>query len=174
MTLPRLLLLLLSLTFAVMVVGGVVALVEESAPDLVLGEHTPGGLVGSLENDGPMDVLRDWDVRRARAWARGDVEGLGALYVAGSRAGVRDRAMLRRWLARGLRVEDLQTQLLEARVTSGSDKRIELVVTDRLVGGVAVAGRWRAVLPRDEASTHRITMRRVAGWWRVAAVRALS
>lgn len=121
-----------------------------------------------------LSVLRAWDGRRARAWSRGDVAGLRALYLPQSRAGVRDARMLGRWRSRGLHVVGMQTQVLEvsrAEVTRG---RVLLVVTDRLVGARAV-GRGRPLaLPADAPSTRRIVLRRVqrggpAGWV-VAAV----
>ncbi len=51
----------------------------------------------------PLAVLRQWDRRRARAWAQGDPEALATLYVPGSTAGERDLARLRRYVDRGLR-----------------------------------------------------------------------
>ena len=43
---------------------------------------------------------------------------LAALYTAGSAAGRRDRAMLDRYVARGLRVEGLRMQVLAGSVRS--------------------------------------------------------
>ena len=58
------------------------------------------------------DVLRAWDGRRAEAFAAGDLAALGRLYVPGSRAGTADRALLRGYLDRGLRVEGMRVQVL--------------------------------------------------------------
>src|SRR5690349_3115068 len=44
-----------------------------------------------------LTVLRDWDRGRAAAWRTGDADALRRLYTAGSEAGARDVAMLRRW-----------------------------------------------------------------------------
>jgi hypothetical protein len=89
----------------------------------------------------PVELLRAWDARRAEAWARGDPRLLSALYTPGSVAGRRDRAMLRAWLARGLVVRGLQTQLLEVREVRRAASTWTLLVTDRLVGGFAVGTR---------------------------------
>ena len=120
-------------------------------------------------------VLHDWDVRRARAWAAADVAGLRGLYVAGSRAGRRDVAMLRAWTGRGVRVRDLTTQLLAVHVRSRTDQRLVLDVTDRLVGAVAVGGAVggavRTRLPADAPSAREIVLVRDRGRWRVESVR---
>ena len=131
-----------------------------------------------LAGPAPGDVLHAWDERRAAAWADGDVAGLRALYTDGSVAGRRDAAMLRAWSARGLRVDGLRTQLLRVEVRVGTPGRLVLAVTDRVVGGVAggVAGGGAVpagvALPRDAPTRHVVTLRRVAGEWRVSAVRS--
>jgi hypothetical protein len=115
-------------------------------------------------------VLRDWDEARARAWASADVAALRSLYLPDAAAGVRDASMLLRWRARGLRVEDMETQVLAARVVAQADDRLVLVVTDRLTSAVAVGRGPRALLPGDQATTRRVTLRRVDGRWRVCSV----
>lgn len=116
-------------------------------------------------------VLRAWDERRSRAWAAGDPGALRSLYTAGSRAGRADRSMLRRWSERGLRVEGLRMQVLAVRVRARSPVRLVLLVTDRVAGGVAVGRAGvRVHLPRDRASTREVTLRLVAGEWRVGRV----
>ncbi len=115
-------------------------------------------------------VLRDWDEARARAWARADVAALRSLYLADAAAGVRDVAMLSRWRDRGLRVEDMQTQVLAAEVVAQAADRLVLDVTDRLARAIA-SGRGRpVVLPSDGVTTRRVTFRQVDGRWRVASV----
>lgn len=116
-------------------------------------------------------LLADWDSRRARAWAAGDVEALRGLYVAGSRTGRRDAAMLGAYVARGLAVRGLRTQLLGAQVLSRDDRSVVLEVTDRMRGAVAVGHDRRVELPGDRASTRRITLRLVGGSWLVEEVR---
>jgi hypothetical protein len=115
-------------------------------------------------------ILHAWDDERAQAWASGDPAARRDLYTAGSPAGRADRAMLRSWHDRGLRVTGLRMQLLAVRVRVWSDDRIALVVTDRLAGGVAVGAGVRVPLPRDTATTQTMTLRRVAGEWRVQSV----
>lgn len=124
------------------------------------------------ELDGPVAVLREWDQRRAGAWAAGDLDGLRSLYVPGSAAGVRDAAMLAAWRDRGLRVEGMQTQLLAARVSAQTADRLVLVVTDRLLGAVATRRGHRWELPADQATTRRVVVERVGGQWRVSRVSA--
>ena len=118
-----------------------------------------------------IDVLRTWDVQRSRAWARGDVRDLRRLYTPRSSSGRSDRAALASYLARGLRVTGLRTQLLAVEVGRRSERLLVLRVTDRMAGAVA-RGRGRSVvLPRDEPTRWRLVMRRVAGEWRVGEIR---
>ena len=118
----------------------------------------------------PVEVLRAWDAQRAEAWARGDPGRLAALYTPGSEAGRRDRAMLRAWLARGLVVRGLRTQLLSVREVRRSRASWTLRVTDRLSGGVAVGPGIRRPLPVDAATTHIVVLHRLDGRWLVASV----
>lgn len=117
----------------------------------------------------PAEVLHAWDERRASAWAAGDATALRALYTPGSSAGRRDVAMLRAWSARGLRVDGLAMQLLSVDLRRRTPDRLVLDVTDRLAGGVAAP--IGLALPRDRPTRHLVTMRVVAGEWRVSAVR---
>ncbi|WP_426246663.1 hypothetical protein [Nocardioides sp. LHG3406-4] len=116
-------------------------------------------------------TLASWDGRRARAWAAGDVEALGRLYVPGSRTGRRDAAMLRAYVDRGLRVRGLRTQVLRARVLRHDGRALVVSVTDRMRGAVAVGEDQRIALPTDRASTREVTLRLVAGSWLVDEVR---
>lgn len=117
--------------------------------------------------DGPIAVLREWDRRRAAAWAAGDVEGLRSLYLTRSVAGERDAARLSRWLDQDLRVRRLVTQVLRVRVLEARRGALLLAVTDRIARAETTSG---LQLPSDDPSTWRIRMRRVVGEWRVAAV----
>ncbi|WP_408899228.1 hypothetical protein ACJ5H2_08995 [Nocardioides sp. R1-1] len=120
---------------------------------------------------GSLAVLRDWDRARAQAWADGDVAALRALYVRGSAAGARDAAMLRAWLRRGLRVEDMTMQVLAVELRRRTDRRIVVVVTDRLAGAVGVrpGSGEQVALPRDGPSTRRLVFVRSGGRWLLAA-----
>ncbi len=110
-------------------------------------------------------VLRAWDRDRARAYARGDGAALRDLYVAGSRTGARDVAVLEGYRRRGLRVTTLRTQVLGARVLRHTPRRLNLLVTDALVGGVALRGQQRWRLPADRPSTRRVVLRRDDDRW---------
>lgn len=116
-------------------------------------------------------VLAGWDERRSRAWAAGDAAALRRLYVPGSRAGLGDVRMLRAYAARGLRVRGLGTQVLALRLVRETPRLLDLVVTDRVVGGVAVGGGRRVALPADRPSTRRLLLRRVGGRWLLDRVR---
>lgn len=119
------------------------------------------------------DVLRRWDRARARAFAEGDVDALRRLYVDGSAAGTADVRLLRSYLRRGLRVEDMRMQLLRVEVVHEDRARLLLRVTDRLAGAVAVDEATRIPLPQDAASTRVVELRRPRPdvLWRVAVVR---
>lgn len=115
-------------------------------------------------------VLHAWDDRRAAAWARGDVDLLRRLYVAGSRTGRADVAMLRAYADRGLRVTGLRTQVLAVAVRSRAPARMVLRVTDRLAGGVVRGGGRPLALPADRPTARVVALRRVDGRWRVVEV----
>jgi hypothetical protein len=82
--------------------------------------------------------------------------------------------MLRAWRARGLVVDNLRTQLLSVREVGRSATAWTLLVTDRVLGGVAVGEGVVRALPRDEPTTRTVRLRLLDGRWRVAAVRAVS
>jgi hypothetical protein len=116
-------------------------------------------------------VLRDWDERRADAYAAGSTDRLRDLYVPG--AGTADLRMLRDYRSRGLRVVGMRTQLLSVAVLERHPARWTVRVTDRLDGAVAVHGDQRTPLPHDTSSIHLLTLvRSAAGRWRVAGVEA--
>lgn len=120
-----------------------------------------------------LELLRDWDSRRADAWAAGDVVALRSLYVPGSGSGEADVEMLRQYVARGLVVEGLSTQVLSlSLLRDPSPGTVRVRVTDRVSGGRAVTRDGaEQTLPVDEASTRVVTLRRVDGSWLVADVR---
>jgi hypothetical protein len=121
----------------------------------------------------PFAVLHEWDRRRSAAWSAGDTAALSRLYTVRSTAGSSDVALLRRYVARGLRVRDMRMQLLGARVLVRRPWVIALEVVDRLDDAVVVrSGELQAArrLPSDGATTHRLVLRLVAGRWRMARV----
>ncbi|MDR7255184.1 hypothetical protein J2X46_004186 [Nocardioides sp. BE266] len=144
---------------------------------LVVGLARPGDAPAAprreaaVPRSGPAVVLAEWDERRAAAWAAGDVTELRSLYADGSRTGAADAKLLRHYLARGLRVEGLTTQVLALEVVDQTGRRLVLEVTDRVVGGSAVGGPTPIALPADRASTRRVVLVRPAERWLVAEVR---
>jgi hypothetical protein len=78
--------------------------------------------------------------------------------------------MLRRYAARGLRVQGLVVQRLAVRVLRREPDVLMLRVTDRMVGATAVGRGLRVRLPRDGVSTRTVTLRRVGSDWRVSEV----
>lgn len=159
--------------------AGCVALASAAAVGwvlLALGPSTPSTgdrptVAARTDRVAALEVLRGWDRARAAAWARGDVRALRRLYTPGSVAGARDAAMLQEWSARGLRVRRMEVQVLAVDVRADTDRRLELVVTDRLARGVAVpaAGGPARLLPRDRVSTRRLEFYRTADRWVLAA-----
>lgn len=141
----------------------------------------PAGVPPQVATPGPasegpkaLRVLHAWDQRRAAAWAAGDPAALGALYLPGSLAGRRDRSMLRAYRGRGLRVEQMATRVLELRELRRTRHRWVLLVTDQVVGAVAVGPGQRVPLPRGGAATRRLVLRAVDGVWLMARVRPVS
>lgn len=156
-------------------VGGALVAADPSSP---VGRR-PGAVAPSFagrpatETRAPraVRVLRAWDDRRADAWARGEPSALTPLYVPGSRTGRVDRAMLRAYAERGLRVTGLRMQLLSVDVLSAEPSALRLLVTDRLASAVAGGHGPTLVLPRDQPSTRLVSLRRWSGSWRVVRVR---
>ena len=141
-------------------------------PDPVTG-HGAASSVSLAETRRTADalsLLRHWDQRRSRAWARGDAAGLTSLYTRTSRTGRHDRAMLAAYAARGLRVTGLRTQVLDASLRSWAPDRVTLEVTDRVVAAHAVGRGVRSSLPQDRPSTRVIALRWISGAWRVEEV----
>ena len=130
---------LVAVAVSVLAVVGVVL----SRSDPVAESRQPGELV----RHDPLQVLHRWDERRAAAWAAGDVTALGALYTPTSSAGRHDVRMLRAYLRRGLRVEGMARQVLSLRVADRTDRRLAVVVVDRLASATAVGDGVRRRLP---------------------------
>ena len=143
-----------------------------SRPDGGPRRETPARATASQAPSGPTSgvaaILADWDERRAVAWAEGDVAALRSLYVDGSRTGTADVRLLRHYLARGLTVEDLRTQVLALEAVTRSPERLVVVVTDRVVAGRAVGGGSPVALPADRASRRRVVLVRSGEDWLVA------
>ena len=133
------------------------------------GEDTPDAAPAHAETEA-LGILRAWDVRRARAWAAGDVHALDRLYTPRSRTGAVDLAMLRSYLRRGLVVEGMDTQVLAADVRASDATHLTLVVTDRLATATAVGAGTSQRLPRDRASNHTVELLKTGDAWLVDEV----
>lgn len=144
------------------------ALREEAPPP---ADRAPASDRAASHRAAALAVLRDWDRARAAAWRRTDLEALARLYTAGSPAGRADRALLAAYARRGLRVTGMRMQVADVAVRSASRDRIELVVTDRLVGATAVVGGARLGLPRDRWSRREMVLVRAGEAWRVGEIR---
>lgn len=172
MTLSR----LLTAGMVVVVVAGLgcvlavgVARSPESVPREVAREAAAPDRVAALS------VLRTWDRDRAAAWSRSDPGALRRLYVEGSEAGLADRALLAAYADRGLRVTGLMMQRAAVIVESAGERRLVLMVTDRVASARAIgADGGRVSLPRDGWTRHRMVLRLVGERWRVAEVRDFS
>lgn len=169
----------------VLCVWGLTTLRGDPVPLAGDGSRSPGAGVSTVATDergdaatrdhvAALGVLRAWDERRAAAWASGDTVALAGLYVPSSRTGRRDVAMLEQYVTRGLRVVDMQTQLLAVDVRELGTTRVVVDVTDRVAGAVAVGRGVRRPLPADAATTRRVELRRQDGVWRVREVRRVS
>src|SRR5690349_3826701 len=134
---------------------------------------TVGEPVGA--SDAPVEpralsVLHAWDERRAAAYSRGDVAALRRLYTGGSTAAARDASVLRRYVARGLRVDGLRMQVLAAKVLREDDFLVRLRVRERVLPGLVVGPHGTARLPVDRADRHVVTLVRRRGAWLVRSV----
>lgn len=118
--------------------------------------------------------LRQWDARRAAAYADGDSAALTALYTPQAAVGAVDRRLLRRYLRRGLVVREMRTQILAARVLVAQEDRVVLLVTDRLERAIAVGRGARIRLPAERPATRRIVLERHDQRWLVASARQAS
>ena len=114
-----------------------------------------------------LTILRDWDARRARAWAAGDVPGLRRLYTPGSVSGAADCADLKEYVDRGLVVEGMTTQILAASVVTFEPQHVVLDVTDRLAASTAVGAGGRFKLPGSRAQELTVELVRQHGVWLV-------
>jgi hypothetical protein len=158
---PPLPVLVASVVLGLLTGAAVVVVAADGDHRTVARDGAPG-----VENEA-VRLLREWDDRRARAYARGDPAALAALYVAGSRSGAADAAVLRGYVDRGLRVTGMRTQVLGADVVRRVGRRLVVEVTDVLLGAVARSGERGWALPRDRPSRRRVVLVQEDGRWRV-------
>lgn len=121
-----------------------------------------------------LEVLREWDARRARAWAVGDELALRSLYVRGSAAGEADVGLLRSYAERRVVVRRLVTQVFAVRVLRRDATTVRLQVFDRVAGGEVVRRGRPARLRSGPPATRDVELRLVGRSWRVATVRPVS
>lgn len=162
---------LLSLLVTGLVVGLAVLAGPAGHPG-VRGATAPRVMVAEACVPRALAALRGWDRRRARAWTTGAGAALISLYTPGSRTARRDVAMLDAYRARGLRVLWMRRQVLALRVRTCSDRRMSLLVTDRLADAVAAGHGRRTGLPPGRPTTRRIDLLREKGRWCVTEVYA--
>jgi hypothetical protein len=118
------------------------------------------------------DVLAGLDRRRSRSYAESDPGLLGRVYTPGSAVLRRDRALLLRYQARGLRVRGLRTSVSAVRVRRRAGRTVVLDVGDRVAGGTVLGEDVRRPLPADRADRWVVTLRwRPGRGWRISAVR---
>jgi len=139
------------------------------------GSHQPSTSPAPVPASSPapdwLAVVRELMQRRADAYARSSPAALARVHEAGSAAMAADRALLRSWSARGLRVHDAVVRVAGVRPLLLGPGRVVLRVVHRLGSAVAV-GRdgARRALPRDRPQAHRVVLVRTEGGWRIAAV----
>jgi hypothetical protein len=111
------------------------------------------------------------DDRRRLAFARADPRLLKAIYVPGSGLRARDAHVINAYARRDLRIVGLHMRVLALHVVRQSDSTVVLSIVDRISQARAVdeAGRTRE-LPHDRPTAHRVTLRRISGEWRIAAI----
>jgi hypothetical protein len=120
-----------------------------------------------------VDVLAGLDAARSAAFGSGDRAALREVYVGGSPALETEARLIRRYAREGLRVEGLLMDVGDVRLLEARRDRVVLRVRDRVAGGALVdAAGSESELAEDAWSSHRITLRQVAGGWRIAAVTA--
>jgi hypothetical protein len=137
---------------------------------------TPVGAAAVTRSEGEpnwVDVLAGLDAARAAAFGSGDQAALSEVYVGGSPALETETRLIRRYAREGLRVEGLLMDVGDVRLLEARGDRAVLRVRDRVAGGALVdAAGSESELAEDAWSAHRITLRQVAGEWRIAAVTA--
>ena len=174
---------LLPALVVVLVVGaGCVVAAVMSGPNGDIGQQTAGSgtVTGppavrpSTQRTGAvaaLALLRQWDERRASAYASGDARALRRLYAPGSVAAAADVALLRSYTARHLVVEGMHMQVLDIRVLQEETGRVVLRVRDRLAGAEVVSKDGRSTLPADQPDARTLTLVRLDGRWVLSAVR---
>ncbi|MEP6667427.1 MAG: hypothetical protein ABJA81_13345 [Nocardioidaceae bacterium] len=148
------------------------------ASDVVLPDHPPGRSPARRAGDEAAGhwarVLRDLDNRRADAWRLGRSGRLTAVYVPGSAALARDRAMLDAYTGRGFRVAGAKLCFIRVALIDREGGSVRLRTVDQLRLATARLDNGRALaLPRDRPTRHEIVLERWGREWRIASVRSV-
>lgn len=118
-----------------------------------------------------LQVLDEISARRDTAWCRGDPRLLRDVYAPGSPELAVDRAMLRAYRERGLRVTGVRMRFFVVEVELQRPGSAVLLVVDSLGRSVAHSRTGGArVLPEDLPTRHRIELREVGDQWRIARI----
>lgn len=156
---------------ATLSVGTAVVTTVLTEPAATAGRGTPAVLAAHARDVAALGLLRDWDRRRAQAWAAQDPEALRGLYLPGSRAARRDVAMLRQWQRRGVRVSDMTRQVRGLEVESWQGAHLRVRVVDRLFTVRAEHDGAARDLPRGRERGTVVELVRSGEGWQVAAIR---
>lgn len=164
--LPRTLVLLVAVALGGLVAGAT----PVTEPDSPAGSRQPASTVSV--GSGWAGVVASLDRRRASAFTSGSVGALEAVYAAGSAAGRRDRARLKRLVSAGLRVDGLDLRVLDASPVRLDPGRVVLHVVDALAPYRVVdrAGRVAASRPGRAATAWTMTLTWSGSGWRVAEI----
>ncbi len=119
-------------------------------------------------------VLHRLDRRRARAYASADLRVLREVYLAGSAVLRRDRAVLRAYAKREIRLTGVRFELFAVRTRTTSPGSVLLRVVDRLNRPTAHTETGVVTLPQDRATRWSIRLDRTRVGWRIAAVRRVA
>ncbi|HEX2174296.1 MAG TPA: hypothetical protein VHG70_00170 [Nocardioidaceae bacterium] len=169
------------------------AYVTDDVTDDVTGDVTGGDVAGGATADATPHVPsrgvaqppahRDrWravlallDRRRARAYAALRPRLLRRVYAPGAPVGRQDRALLRRYRERGLRVRGMRMRLLALQVRDRRGDRVALVVRERLAAATVRGDGARGGPVADDVDVRLLVLRRVEGpGWRIDAVRPVA
>ncbi len=169
-------------TFLAVVLGGL-AVAMAAVTGIAWAGAGNGPVPGSVQRSRPpAEAAPDWagvmarlDARRSRAFAAGDLGGLDGVYASDSPAGARDRLLLRRLVAAGLRTRGLHLRTVSVRRGSLDADAARLLVDDTMDSYVLVDSSGRRVQQRPGRGrqTWSVTLVRSAGTWKVADIVAL-
>lgn len=138
---------------------------------------TPASAGATPDVSAPPDwraVLTELDRARSRAFARGDVDALTAVYAPGSPAARTDERALRRLTAAGLRAVGVRLRPVSVTLRRATRQEVRLTVVDVLSDHSLRDGEGLVLERKGRGSrTWLVRLVSVAGDWRIAEVTAL-